>query len=809
MAMDYDVLGNSKIIGDTIIIDKNITVIDALMGKLIDKEKIKHIRFESGSKLRKFHKEAFADNKNLESIDLSACKELVKISANCFNKCINLQSVNLSNCEQLEVVAEYAFRNCENLESVNFKGCNNLTTLGVSCFEFCMGLDNVDLRDLESLFAIDDNVFSNCYSLVNIEMPNNSEFEIIGKCAFVGCTSLEKVDLSNSSVFIIGNRAFDYCHSLKKIDLSNCQKLTHIDGPLFTSSENVEEIDLRNSTNIKTWDILDGANSEPLIVGKVKISNELRGINNSARFNEMFENVRIEVYDKDKLLYEFDSNDAVYGNYKVLLLGLLSYAREKGYDVKPEFLNAFACKQELNFAFKNFRALSSLVSGKMLGGGKLDYLNESLVLLRTLGYFGVANAENGNGFDKRELEVYKNLLAKDLIYKKIKQEIKGDINKVYINKLIQEKTNKIARSYSLDKLVTLWVENNIVNHPHKEKLFYELSLFEQNQKLDLKFAEFFVLHFDEIMQEKISKVEILDRQQEVNEEYTDESVNGGIRLSVIHKKFEEILVNSNKQVVTRSDNQRLTLKDCEASSSFKNVIEGNEKLAEYCGNAHLVQEEFEILQSIFEGGKLLKDKQQLRVCKDDSKMDITYEMLEKDDPIGLVLGSITNCCQKIGHSGEPCMKIGATNVYSGFVVFKNNGKIIGQSWVWYDVESKTIALDNIEVPDVYYKLVNKEKEQEVKACVKRLCDNFYKTMTERGFKVDNIIIGKSATDMEFLDRDYFLETDEEKVIPCQFTTEKEESYSDILLEGQFVIYRDGKPFVKPVEKLSEEDRGQD
>ena len=149
------------------------------------------------------------------------------------------------------------------------------------------------------------------------------------------------------------------------------------------------------------------------------------------------------------------------------------------------------------------------------------------------------------------------------------------------------------------------------------------------------------------------------------------------------------------------------------------------------------------------------------------------------------------------------MVVGATNVNSGFVTINQGKKILAQGWVWYDPKTYTFAIDNIEVPEIMNKIVNKEKKEEVANCIQRFCDNAVKTMNENGHKVLNVVIGASRTDVECLDENYVLEKDKEKMMECPFYAKgengnEERVYSDVSKKGQYVVYKEGKRvFIEP------------
>jgi hypothetical protein len=73
----------------------------------------------------------------------------------------------------------------------------------------------------------------------------------------------------------------------------------------------------------------------------------------------------------------------------------------------------------------------------------------------------------------------------------------------------------------------------------------------------------------------------------------------------------------------------------------------------------------------------------------------TFKLLDKNDPLGSVLGNITKCCQIVGGVGEKCVIDGYNNPMSGFLAVFEKDRIISQSWLRVGA-SKTLYLDNIE-----------------------------------------------------------------------------------------------------------------
>jgi len=82
------------------------------------------------------------------------------------------------------------------------------------------------------------------------------------------------------------------------------------------------------------------------------------------------------------------------------------------------------------------------------------------------------------------------------------------------------------------------------------------------------------------------------------------------------------------------------------------------------------------------------------------KGEYTYEILKKDNPLGLILGYATDCCQVIGNEGESCLRRGYDRENSSFFAVMKKNRVYAQSWVWEKVTSngkRIFCFDSIEV----------------------------------------------------------------------------------------------------------------
>jgi len=107
--------------------------------------------------------------------------------------------------------------------------------------------------------------------------------------------------------------------------------------------------------------------------------------------------------------------------------------------------------------------------------------------------------------------------------------------------------------------------------------------------------------------------------------------------------------------------------------------------------------------------------------KSENNTTYDWEISKKDNPLNVILGDATNCCQTIGGAGVECLKYGLSKENSTFFIVKRNGKIVAQSWIWVNHDEKSICFDSIEIlgRDIYSENVMKcylevSKELELK-----------------------------------------------------------------------------------------------
>ena len=135
-----------KIDGETMIISKDVMIIDDEIISAVLDNKIKHITFEKGSILSRFGLGIKGENSYLESVDFSSCESLNTLDMNAFYRCGKLKNVNLKNCKSLTTLSLNSFAFCPSLEELDFTDCENLRDISTGVFRNCKNLKQIKMK---------------------------------------------------------------------------------------------------------------------------------------------------------------------------------------------------------------------------------------------------------------------------------------------------------------------------------------------------------------------------------------------------------------------------------------------------------------------------------------------------------------------------------------------------------------------------------------------------------------------------------------------------------------------------------------
>lgn len=257
------------------------------------------------------------------------------------------------------------------------------------------------------------------------------------------------------------------------------------------------------------------------------------------------------------------------------------------------------------------------------------------------------------------------------------------------------------------------------------------------------------------------------------------------RVSIIERQFDSIRkFYSNRKITYEA------VVDYIESNKYSCVEEGNGLLAELVSNFGYSEEDFEILQKIYKKSKKRIGSTIPRIEGKNSYY--SYEILHLDDPIALVIGDITNCCQRLHDVAESCMAHSAIEEGGRvFVVRDKRDCIVSQSWIWR--EKNTICFDNIEIPskvleqkeDISKEILNIYKEASLKLIEKE--NATYQKYFQQGLlsleEMCSSIVSKITVGLGY--------NDIATVIKERQTMDKNPTYIDYLYKG-FDVYVDSK-----------------
>ena len=210
------------------------------------------------------------------------------------------------------------------------------------------------------------------------------------------------------------------------------------------------------------------------------------------------------------------------------------------------------------------------------------------------------------------------------------------------------------------------------------------------------------------------------------------------KIAALHNMFEEILENPRTKTIYEQG--KLSVEGAiKILEERKNKArKGNEELGKIADSLNVSQEELDEMQNIFEETK----KREKSYIPQEQSTQKRYRgrVLRADDPMNILAGNATDCCQKIGGPGEGSMKHGAMATNGRIFIVEELdecGKVIryvAQSWVWRNKD--TICFDNIEIPESQkgkLKLENGDKEAQEE--ILKIYQECAETMIEKDEKM--------------------------------------------------------------------------
>jgi len=692
-----------------------------------------------GDSLEEIGNRAFEDCHKLKLINIPS--SVKTIGDRTFCSCKSLKNINLPNglthignssfswCGISEVeipssvvsIGNDAFSCCKNLERISMT--DSVTSLGESVFSYCKKLENVRLSN--SLKDLKDFTFSRCYKLTDVNMPTS--ITSIGDECFFGCKNLEKAIIPDT-VESIGNKAFSQCTKLKELKLSNT--LSTINDNAFEDCTSLNNVYIPDSVNNVSPTAFQGCNNIQSFSFLSKLPNIM--LENSFRY--IYADI---IRDRFTLSQSEDE-------------GLNTSAQKFDFDV-PIRVN----KNML----ENCKQLTQMKSDK-----KIRFFPHSSIVST------IPNSQIKNFYIQSNLNRWKEVVN-NFGFNRIPAQNKFDSMKDLFSLYYSiggfssdESESVIAHNYILEKVLPLFKERELESRKGiycseedalkyiAEDLHTQFTELKITGPHDPTYAKFFMKYYHENPNFMVHE----------NDERDYNYLCGA------HNAFNNYRETYPHRIVEgNTENELITPEHiiCFLNNvKYENIHAGNEKLATMVAPYGFSQEEFDIMQRIIEYTRENKPKQIINASNDSAETKVTFRVLDKEDEYGFIIGKLTNCCQYIGGAARTCVREGYINPNSGFLVFESTDpnlpkerKLLGQAYVWYDPETKTLCYDNIEVPTDVIKNLNKSHLESQKTqttslktdfleAIERSAKNIMEKMRDDGIEVNRVTIGEGWND---------------------------------------------------------------
>ena len=679
---------------------------------------------------------AFMNMSDLKSITIP--EGVTSIGNSAFSFCINLENVNIP--KTVTSIGDHAFSVCRRLFKVSIPGgvkeikegaffdaCNifelklekGIEYIGKDAFN---GVYMKEVTIPSSVISIGESAFANCPHLNKVNIKKG--VQNIEHSAFNCCGKLENITIP-SSVTSIGEYAFSRCEKLTNVVIEEGVK--NIESSAFSDCHNLESITIPKS--IENIDEYAFSRCESLTT--VKVPQTIKNLSRYA-FNTTIDEIYLN---KEEIVltsgnnkefqkgyYKFDyfnDRDILDLNYRTNFLQVNAWKEQnKVKFVPPAYtLKIFPSnRMELYFLNKNSARWGEIVKasgfGKLPEENKEDMLSALMKIYYALGGFSTNQGESEK--------------ARDYILKYVLNPSQKHFD-------VKEVSNEIYEKFKRIKL---------------------------RDDYNKEFAKFFMRYYKDDKNFMVFELPDKDGYTQQKMDYLPLAHNS---FALIQKNYPNKVVGGNTEYNMFSP--RFVAEHC-VLVEYTDIRPGNEQLAELIGKYGYSQAQFERIQNIYERAKTIKDSYVIMADRADENDTVKFRILEKDDKLGFILGDITNCCQKFGGAAESCIEDAFTNPEAGFLVFEEsikdkNGKdtgevrMLGQAYVWYDPVTKTVCLDNIEIPGKVLNELRKEGKSEGKKLSKEFMDaveksavSIMKAMNKNGIKVERVTTGEGRNDLK-------------------------------------------------------------
>ena len=698
----------------------------------------------------KIKSSAFRGCSGLKEITIP--ESVTNIDKSTFERCSGLREIIIP--ESVTEIGDYAFRGCSGLKEIIIP--ESVTNIGKSAFEGCSGLREITIP--ESVTEIGENAFEDG---VMVKIKNNPEPIKIGWNDDVYIK-----EYNNNAVIVYNRKEIQLLSKNKEMSKAEKEEYDKfaviIDNPNFKQSSNYNAVHAINYAtkmiNIlgieATYNLLkipDNISEQELQSYNEEISKvykpryKLKG--NAQVVLSIFENIDTLIAknsnnvrnDRNKFYTKF--NEILQGGEKINLIELLQKcSQEIGIELTEE--NAKKIKKEIQT--EQLTVKSEEIKSKIrqkIENPELHITQQGVS--RTLLYNVIrrnilndGTIENISEILNREIHKRKedgqyfygeNIRNQKELYNKVLNDLYTE-NTELLNtdtvKALRDTKEKIGNRWILKLKESKNSVRNIEKMTEEEKENFTETL--QKIGIEPEYSKKYELN-SEMSQEEILTIltksgfrDILTYEKaemifdNMTEPYSENFANWFIehqkeiisnqefysKIYILHNEFEKLL--EDPMIKATFDNKRLSVQHAFDiyNQKEKEISKGNEELGSIASRVDITQDELHTAEKIFNIAKQ-REGSYIPPAKSTQKR-YRGRILRPDDPMIVLAGNATNCCQKVGGEGGGSMMHAATeNTGTIFLVEETdeNGNVIkpvAQSWVWRN--NDRVCFDNIEIP---------------------------------------------------------------------------------------------------------------
>ncbi len=693
---------------------------------------------------------AFEECRGLTKITIP--ESVTNIDKSTFERCSGLREIIIP--ESVTEIGDYAFRGCSGLKEITIP--ESVTNIGKSAFEGCSGLREITIP--ESVTEIGENAFEDG---VMVKIKNNPEPIKIGWNDDVYIK-----EYNNNAVIVYNRKEIQLLSKNKEMNKAEKEEYDKlaviIDNLNFKQSSNYNTSHAINYAtkmiNIlgieATYNLLkipDNISEQELQSYNEEISKvykpryKLKG--NAQVVLSIFENIDTLIAknsnnvrnDRNKFYTKF--NEILQSGEKINLIELLEKcSQEIGIELTEE--NAKKIKKEIQT--EQLTVKSEEIKSKIrqkIENPELHITQQgvSRTLLYNVIRRNVLNdgtIENISEILNREIHKRKedgqyfygeNIRNQKELYNKVLNDLYNE-NTELLNtdtvKALRDTKEKIGNRWILKLKESKNSVRNIEKMTEEEKEKFTETL--QKIGIEPEYSKKYELN-SEMSQEEILTIltksgfrDILTYEKaemifdNMTEPYSENFANWFIehqkeiisnqefysKIYILHNEFEKLL--EDPMIKATFDNKRLSVQHAFDiyNQKEKEVSKGNEELGSIASRVDITQDELHTAEKIFNIAKQ-REGSYIPPAKSTQKR-YRGRILRPDDPMIVLAGNATNCCQKVGGVGGGSMMHAATeNTGTIFLVEETdeNGNVIkpvAQSWVWRN--NDRVCFDNIEIP---------------------------------------------------------------------------------------------------------------